>query len=117
MLIGVPKEIKPDEYRVALTLAGTEALTSAGHQVLIEAEAGLGSGFTDDFYLHGGRTNFGFGGRHLGPGGYGHKGQGAHQSRVAENSERSGSLHLFPPRLIARIDGGPLGPWSSLTKP
>ena len=50
MLIGVPKEIKPDEYRVALTPAGTEALTSAGHQVLIEAAAGLGSGFTGDFY-------------------------------------------------------------------
>ena len=50
MLIGVPKEIKPDEYRVALTPAGTEALTAAGHKVLIEADAGLGSGFTDDFY-------------------------------------------------------------------
>ena len=50
MLIGVPREIKPDEHRVALTPAGTEALTAAGHQVLIEADAGLGSGFTDDFY-------------------------------------------------------------------
>jgi alanine dehydrogenase len=50
MLIGVPREIKPDEYRVALTPAGTEALTAAGHQVLIEADAGFGSGFTDDFY-------------------------------------------------------------------
>ncbi|MCH8813137.1 MAG: alanine dehydrogenase [Gemmatimonadetes bacterium] len=50
MLIGVPREIKPDEHRVALTPAGTEALTVAGHQVLIEADAGLGSGFTDDFY-------------------------------------------------------------------
>ncbi len=50
MLVGVPKEIKPDEHRVALTPAGTEALTAAGHQVLIEADAGLGSGFTDDFY-------------------------------------------------------------------
>jgi alanine dehydrogenase len=50
MLIGVPKEIKPDEYRVALTPAGTEVLTSAGHQVLIEATAGLGSGFADDLY-------------------------------------------------------------------
>ena len=54
MLIGVPKEIKPDEYRVALTPAGTEALTLAGHQVLIETEAGLGSGFTDDFYSNAG---------------------------------------------------------------
>jgi alanine dehydrogenase len=50
MLIGVPKEIKPDEYRVALTPAGAEMLTQAGHQILLEASAGLGSGFTDDFY-------------------------------------------------------------------
>lgn len=50
MLIGVPKEIKPDEYRVALTPAGAEMLTQAGHQIVIEANAGLGSGFTDDFY-------------------------------------------------------------------
>ncbi|MCH8961527.1 MAG: hypothetical protein IH820_09445, partial [Bacteroidetes bacterium] len=47
-------EHKPEEYRVALTPAGTEALTSAGHQVLIEADAGLGSGFTDDFYADAG---------------------------------------------------------------
>ena len=50
MLIGVPKEIKHEEYRVALTPAGTEALTEAGHLVLLEAGAGQGSGFTDDFY-------------------------------------------------------------------
>ncbi len=50
MLIGVPKEIKREEYRVALTPAGAEALTHAGHQVLLEAGAGQGSGFTDDFY-------------------------------------------------------------------
>lgn len=50
MLIGVPKEIKTEEYRVALTPAGAEAFTGAGHQVILEAGAGLGSGFTDDFY-------------------------------------------------------------------
>ena len=50
MLIGVPKEIKPEEYRVALTPAGAEAFAQAGHRVLIEAGAGKGSGFTDDFY-------------------------------------------------------------------
>ena len=50
MLIGVPKEIKPDEYRVALTPAGAEMLKQAGHQIIIETSAGLGSGFTDDFY-------------------------------------------------------------------
>ncbi len=50
MLIGVPKEIKREEYRVALTPAGAEALTQAGHLVMLEAGAGQGSGFTDYFY-------------------------------------------------------------------
>ena len=50
MLIGVPKEIKREEYRVAVTPAGVEALTNAGRKVLFEAGAGHGSGFTDDFY-------------------------------------------------------------------
>ncbi len=54
MLIGVPKEIKPDEYRVALTPAGAEMLTRAGHDVVLENGAGLGSGFTDDFYENAG---------------------------------------------------------------
>ena len=50
MLIGVPSEIKREEYRVALTPAGAEALTHGGHQVMVQAGAGLASGFTDDFY-------------------------------------------------------------------
>jgi len=50
MVIGVPREIKTHEYRVALTPAGAEALTAAGHTVILEAEAGVASGFTDDFY-------------------------------------------------------------------
>jgi len=54
MLIGVPKEIKTEEYRVALTPAGAEALTGAGQQVIIESGAGIGSGFTDDFYENAG---------------------------------------------------------------
>ena len=54
MLIGVPKEIKPDEYRVALTPAGAEMLSQNGHNVLMERGAGLGSGFTDDFYAEAG---------------------------------------------------------------
>lgn len=56
MLIGVPKEIKPDEYRVALTPAGAEMLVGAGHELFIEKGAGLGSGFTDDFYEDAGAT-------------------------------------------------------------
>lgn len=50
MQIGLPKEIKSDENRVALTPAGVLALTRDGHQVLIERGAGLGSGFSDDQY-------------------------------------------------------------------
>src|SRR5690349_16702550 len=50
MLIGVPKEIKTNENRIALVPAGAEALTAAGHTVFIEAGAGLGSGFPDDAY-------------------------------------------------------------------
>src|SRR5687768_5482324 len=50
MLIGVPREIKRDEYRVAMLPVGVEELTRAGHQVLIEVGAGLGSGIHDQEY-------------------------------------------------------------------
>jgi alanine dehydrogenase len=49
--IGVAKEIKPDEYRVALTPAGARELVQRGHDVTIEQGAGLGSAFTDDAYV------------------------------------------------------------------
>lgn len=52
MIIGVPKEIKNNENRVALTPAGVEALCKAGHKVLIEESAGIGSGFSDGEYLN-----------------------------------------------------------------
>lgn len=51
MRIGVPKEIKRQEFRVAITPAGVETLVEAGHELVIEAGAGVPSGFTDDFYL------------------------------------------------------------------
>jgi alanine dehydrogenase len=50
MIIGVPKEIKPDEYRVALTPAGVERLKRGGHTVVIERGAGVGSGIGDEDY-------------------------------------------------------------------
>lgn len=50
MTIGVPKEIKTNENRVALVPGGAEALVHAGHTVLIERGAGEGSGFNDDAY-------------------------------------------------------------------
>ncbi|MEK3933896.1 alanine dehydrogenase [Sporosarcina sp. FSL W7-1349] len=54
MLIGVPKEIKNNENRVAMTPAGVFNLKSAGHEVLIETGAGLGSNFTDEEYKEAG---------------------------------------------------------------
>src|SRR5512134_2171806 len=50
MHVGVAKEIKPDEYRVALTPAGAKELVDHGHEVLVEAGAGLGSAFHDEQY-------------------------------------------------------------------
>ncbi|MCE5269306.1 MAG: alanine dehydrogenase [Planctomycetaceae bacterium] len=50
MIVGVPKETKRDEYRVALLPVGAEELTRAGHKVLVEKGAGLGSGLTDQDY-------------------------------------------------------------------
>lgn len=50
MIIGVPKEIKRDEYRVAMLPVGVEELVGRGHTVLIEAGAGLGSGLPDHEY-------------------------------------------------------------------
>lgn len=56
MRVGVPKEIKPDENRVALTPAGVYALVSQGHQVVVETSAGTGSGIEDADYIAAGAT-------------------------------------------------------------
>ncbi|MGH7583821.1 MAG: alanine dehydrogenase [Gemmatimonadales bacterium] len=50
MLIGVPKEIKTNENRVGLVPAGVESLVRVGHKVVVERDAGVGSGFADDAY-------------------------------------------------------------------
>lgn len=56
MIIGVPKEIKREEYRVAVTPAGAAELVTACHEVLFECGAGCGSGFADDSYRLSGAT-------------------------------------------------------------
>jgi alanine dehydrogenase len=57
MRVGVPLEIKPDEYRVAITPAGVREMVEHGHEVLIEAGAGLGSAISDaDFEAQGARV-------------------------------------------------------------
>ena len=56
MNIGIPKEIKTNENRVSLVPAGAEALVAAGHKVVVEKGAGLGSGFSDEQYVAAGAT-------------------------------------------------------------
>ncbi len=54
MILGVPKELKADEYRVGMTPASVETVVKAGHTVVIETTAGQGSGITDEEYTSAG---------------------------------------------------------------
>ncbi|MBW2119317.1 MAG: alanine dehydrogenase [Deltaproteobacteria bacterium] len=56
MMIGVPKEIKNNEFRVGLTPSGVRILTEAGHEIYIEKDAGEGSGISDEEYIEAGAT-------------------------------------------------------------
>ena len=56
MRIGVAKEIKPQEYRVALTPAGARELVQGGHDVVVEEGAGVGSAFPDEVYVRAGAS-------------------------------------------------------------
>ena len=56
MRVGVPKEVKADEYRVAMMPVGAETLTKAGHQVFVQEQAGVASGFPDEEYVKAGAT-------------------------------------------------------------
>jgi len=56
VIVGLPKEIKDNEYRVGLTPAGVRALKDAGHEIKVETNAGAGSGFEDRLYERAGAT-------------------------------------------------------------
>src|SRR5690606_4677756 len=56
MIIGVPKEIKNHEYRVGMTPASVRELVNHKHSVLVETNAGMGIGFTDEDYTAAGAT-------------------------------------------------------------
>src|SRR5262249_25509064 len=56
MIVGLPKEVKDNEYRVGLVPAGVKALTGFGHTVLVETKAGEGSGIFDEEYQNAGAT-------------------------------------------------------------
>jgi alanine dehydrogenase len=54
MIVGVPKEIKNNEFRISTTPAGVHQFVTAGHQVIVESNAGLGSAITDQDYINAG---------------------------------------------------------------
>jgi alanine dehydrogenase len=54
VIIGVPREIKKSEHRVSITPPAVDALVSKGHQILIEIQAGEGSGISDEVYTSAG---------------------------------------------------------------
>ena len=54
MIVGLPKEVKDNEYRVGLVPAGVKALTDAGHKVVVQTSAGDGSGIMDDEFVRAG---------------------------------------------------------------
>src|SRR5207253_11100192 len=56
MRVGVPKEVKSDEYRVAMMPVGAELLKKNKHEVFVEANAGAASGFPDEQYIAAGAT-------------------------------------------------------------
>ncbi|MDQ3416090.1 MAG: alanine dehydrogenase, partial [Actinomycetota bacterium] len=56
MKIGIPREVKNHEYRVAITPAGVFELSRHGHQVFVETEAGVGSSIPDDLFVEAGAT-------------------------------------------------------------
>jgi alanine dehydrogenase len=56
MRVGIPKEVKPDEYRLGMMPVGAAMLVKAGHHVSIETNAGLSSGFPDEDYVKAGAT-------------------------------------------------------------
>ena len=105
MKVGVPTEIKTDEYRVALTPAGVRELVEHGHEVLIQAGAGEGSAIADDEYtsqgarILPGRRGGVRGGRH------GRQGQGAAGGRGGDARPRHTLftyLHLAPDPELTR---------------
>jgi alanine dehydrogenase len=56
MKVGVPKEVKNHEYRVAITPSGVHELSRRGHEVFIEHEAGVGSAIPDEDFVRAGAT-------------------------------------------------------------
>ena len=98
MIVGVPKEIKIREYRVGMVPRRVKALVDAGHKVLVETGAGVGSGIPDAEYARAGAQIISSRRRGVEARGDDRQGEGAHRARVRAHAGRADHLHLLPPR-------------------
>ena len=104
MIVGCPKEIKNEEYRVGMTPNGVKDFVAAGHTVIVEAGAGVGSGFSDKEYKAAGATLAPVEGR-LRQGRHDLQGQGAAPGGVADVQAGPDPLHVPAPG--RRVRQGP----------
>ena len=97
MIVGVPREVKSDEYRVAMLPVGAEELTAAGHTVLVEVGAGTGSGIADNLYEAAGATMVGEAASIWKSGRPDREGQGAAAVGVAPDAGKGRSCFTYFP--------------------
>ena len=114
MLVGVPKEIKDNEFRVGMTPAAVAELVHHGHEVIVETEAGLGSGSPDEEYVRAGAKIVTARRRHLRSRRDGREGQGAAARRAQAAAARADPVHLPASRARSRADARPHGFWRDL---
>ena len=106
MRIGVPKEVKNHEYRVAITPIGVHELTRHGHEVYVEKGAGVGSSIPDEEYVAAGATMLRRRRRRVGHRRHGAQGQGAGRRGVRPDARGPDPLHLPAPRRRPAADRG-----------
>ena len=98
MIIGVPKEIKDQEYRVALLPCGAYQLIKRGHQVLVERGAGVGAGYPDAEYEQAGAKLVGSHAEIFETRRADREGQGTVAGRISLAAPRPDSVHLSASR-------------------
>jgi NAD/NADP transhydrogenase alpha subunit len=97
MIVGILKEIKTEENRVCMTPAGVEVMIHNGHTVLVEKNAGAGSGFADEAYIKAGAKIDRHPQGDFRCGRHGHACQRAPASRVRPDPRRPDRVHLPAP--------------------
>ena len=109
MLVGVPKEIKDNEFRVGMTPAAIAELVHHGHRAIVEKGAGVGSGSPDEEYARAGAELVDTAGGDLRPRRHGGEGQGAARRGAEAPASRTDPVHLPASRARPAADAGPDG--------